>query len=114
MKGTWIVYRCRPLVVGLTSVLILSFIVTLPDRRFVARETSAYVRMSLWTAAGPFASVQCGTGFEPWFYGFLYGLPLVAAMLAYMVRPSKTAAGITVVGFLLWLLLGYSLVRAGV
>jgi len=106
--------RWFPLIIGPPVILMLSFALTLLDKVNMGWGRQMYVRASLLTAAGPFAGVEHGVGVEPWLYAFLYGTPMVAAMLAYSFRPSKINVAITVIGFALWLFLGYSLVRADI
>jgi hypothetical protein len=103
--------RWRPLIIGPLLILVLSFLCTgIESIRFEWNwDTYAYVSLS--TAAGPFAFV--GTT-DLYAERIVYGIFLVCAMLVYSIHPSRATACITIIGFMLWLVIGFALTRVGV
>jgi uncharacterized membrane protein YwaF len=103
-----------PLVIGPLCILALSFALTWAEGERFGWRRDVRVRMSVLTAAGPLGGILSDGSLDAWFWSCFWAAPLVYAMLAYSLRPCKSTAWVTVIGFVLWQFLGFAFARAGV
>ncbi len=103
-----------PLMIGLLCVLGVSSLLSWAEGGKLGWGWHTRVRMSFWTASGPFGGLLYGASHKSWLWIFSWAALLGCAMLAYSLRPCKLTAWITAIGFILWQLLGFATARAGV
>ncbi len=106
--------RWLPLFGGAVFILAFSFSFTWLEGARLGWGRELRTSMALSTAAGPYAGIVQSRSCEALVWRLLDGAPLILAMLAYSLRPSKATAYITGVGFVLWQVLGFAGARAGV
>lgn len=103
-------HRWRPLLIGTLIVLFLSALITYGE------PASGWGRKKMWllTVSGLFAELAVEANLKERIICLILGTVNLLALFSYVIHPSKTTKIITVLGFIVWQLLGLMGPRMGI